>query len=99
MKNLRLISYVHTYPSDFKTAELKKKVRPPALRHPHTIHFLDNGNDICPKEELLGHNSIKTTQIYTTISKKSLAKIKSPLDTIIESQYVEKQGFKMNKNR
>ena len=50
MKNLRLISYVHAYPSAFNTAELKKKVRPPALRHPDTIHFLDNGTDIYPKE-------------------------------------------------
>ena len=99
MKNLRLISYVHAYPSAFNTAELKKKVRPPALRHLDTIHFLDNATDIYPKEKLLGNNSIKITQIYTPIRKKSLVKIKSPLDTIIESQYVEKQVFKMNKNK
>lgn len=40
-------------------------------------------------QELLGHRSSKTTEIYTHVSKKSLAKIKSPLDHIIEHQNTE----------
>ena len=47
----------------------------------------------------MGNGSSKTTEIYTHVSKKSLANIKSPLDTIIESQYVEKQEFNMNKKQ
>jgi len=37
-------------------------------------------------QELLGHGSSKTTEIYTHVSKNSLAKIKSPLDHIMEQQ-------------
>lgn len=40
-------------------------------------------------QELLGHGSSKTTEIYTHVSKKSLANIKSPLDHIIEHQNTE----------
>jgi len=43
--------------------------------------------------------SSKTTEIYTHVSKKSLANIKSPLGAIIESQSIEKQQFYTNKNK
>jgi integrase len=49
------------------------------------------GTDIPYIQTILGHESSKTTEIYTHLSKKSLAKIKSPLDRILEDN-------KLNRN-
>lgn len=53
------------------------------LRHSFATHLLEHGVDIRYIQTILGHGSSKTTEIYTHVSKKSLAKINSPLDTIL----------------
>lgn len=52
------------------------------LRHSFATHALEQGTDISYVQKLLGHNSIKTTLIYTHVSRKTIANIPSPLASL-----------------
>ena len=63
-------------------AGIKKPVNLHMLRHSYATHLLETGTDLRYIQELLGHKSSRTTEIYTHVSQRSLNKIKSPLDKL-----------------
>lgn len=63
-------------------AGIKKNVTLHWLRHSYATHLLESGTDLRYIQELLGHKSSRTTEIYTHVSTKSLHNIKSPFDEL-----------------
>jgi integrase/recombinase XerD len=75
-------SVYNVFRSALKRAGVRKEVGVHSLRHSYATHLHENGLDIRFIQELLGHRSSRTTEIYTHVSRRNIAVIKSPIDDI-----------------
>ena len=73
-------------------AGINKKATFHTLRHSYATHLLETGTDVRLIQELLGHSDIKTTLLYTHVSKRTLMSVRSPLDSLFEGDEAEKSN-------
>jgi len=75
-------SVYRVFKQALKNAGINKEVGVHCLRHSYATHLHENGLDIRYIQELLGHKSTRTTEIYTHVSRRNLVTVRSPIEDI-----------------
>jgi integrase/recombinase XerD len=78
--SIRTVQYV--FENALRDSGIEKEAGIHSLRHSFATHLLEAGTDIRYIQEILGHESTKTTQIYTHVSNRNIGQIINPLDTL-----------------
>ncbi|MCI3918983.1 tyrosine-type recombinase/integrase [Paenibacillus sp. TRM 82003] len=68
-------------------AGLQKRVTVHSLRHSFATHLHEAGTDLRVIQELLGHANLKTTEIYTHVSTRTIQRVVSPLDRLLSAEH------------
>ena len=89
-RHITIRSVQKVFEKSCKMAKIKKNVGIHSLRHSFATHLLESGTDLRYIQELLGHKSSKTTEVYTHVSKRDLGKIVSPLGKMEEGSGIGK---------
>ena len=82
-RHLHERSVQHLFARACERAGIEKHATVHTLRHSFATHLLEKGVNLRYIQELLGHESPKTTQIYTRVAEGDLARIQSPLDDLM----------------
>lgn len=75
-------SVYQVFKQALKRAGINKDVGVHSLRHSYATHLHESGLDIKYIQELLGHKSSKTTEIYTHVSRRNLVAVRSPIEDL-----------------
>lgn len=78
---LSIRSVQNIFSHSLEKAKIQKSIGIHSLRHSFATHLLEQGVNLRYIQELLGHKSPKTTQIYTYVSNQEISKIRNPLDS------------------
>jgi integrase/recombinase XerD len=73
----------HLFARARKRAGIEKRVSPHSLRHCFATHLLERGVNIRVIQRLLGHRSLRSTEIYTHVAESYVRDTKSPLDDLL----------------
>ena len=85
-QHLHIRSVQKIFANACKEAGISKETSVHSLRHSFATHLLESGGDLRYIQEILGHKSSKTTEVYTHVSTKNLSAIRSPLDSILDQK-------------